>query len=276
MIRLYRAGGIPAGEMAASKGRAFFILQSLGDYTVVVEASGFKTAQKGVSVRVAVRAEVDMYVSRQSGSEDNAGVPGKAVLAPKAKEAFDKGLRALSEQKLDEADKYLGEAMKLAPGHPDVLYAQGVLYLKRHNWVQAQSVLEKATQLDPNHARAFAALGMAFSDQGKYDAAIAPLEKSLQLEPAGWETHWTLARAYYQSGKYEAALKMAQEAHAESNGKAPQIDLLIAQSLTAVGRYEDSAQILREFLKNYGDGPQAATARRWLARLSADGKIRPE
>src|SRR5215472_5031425 len=41
MIRLYRAGGIPAGEMAASKGRAFFILQSLGDYTVVVEASGF-------------------------------------------------------------------------------------------------------------------------------------------------------------------------------------------------------------------------------------------
>ena len=33
--------------------------------------------------------------------------------------------------------------MRLAPGHPDVLYVQGVLWLKQRNWVQAQDVLEK-------------------------------------------------------------------------------------------------------------------------------------
>lgn len=276
MVKLYRAGGIPGGQSAASKGRAFFILQTLGDYTVVVDAAGYKTAQKEVSVPVAVRAEIDVYVSRQSASEDNSGIPGKPLLAPRAKEAFEKGLQALSEDKLDDAEKYVSEAMKLAPGHPDILYMQGVLYLRRHNWTQAQSVLEKATQLDPSHAPAFAALGMALSDQGKYDAAIAPLEKSLQLNTHGWETHWTLGKAYYHHGQYEAALKMAQEALAESNGKAPEIDLLIAQSLTAVGRYEDSAQVLREYLKNHSNQPQAATARRWLERLTADGKIRPD
>jgi tetratricopeptide (TPR) repeat protein len=115
---------------------------------------------------------------------------------------------------------------------------------------------------------------MALSDQGKYDAAIAPLERSLQLDTGGWETHWTLAKGYYHHEQYDAALKMAQQALAESNGKAPEIDLLVAQSLTAVGRYEDAAQTLREFLKEHGDHPQAATARRWLQRLSADGKIR--
>ncbi len=47
----------------------------------------------------------------------------------------------------------------------------------------------------------------------------------------------------------------------------------MAQSLTAVGRYEDSAKELREFLKNHGDRPEAATARRYLERLAADGKI---
>ena len=276
MVKLYRAGGIPGGQSAASKGRAFFILQTLGDYTVVVDAAGYKTAQKEVSVPVAVRAEIDVYVSRQSASEDNSGIPGKPLLAPRAKEAFEKGLQALSEDKLDDAEKYVSQAMKLAPGHPDILYMQGVLYLRRRNWTQAQSVLEKATQLDPSHAPALAALGMALSDQGKYDAAIAPLEKSLQLDSHGWETHWTLGKAYYHHGQYEAALKMAQEALAESNGKAPEIDLLIAQSLTAVGRYEDSAQVLRQYLKNHGNQPQAATARRWLARLTADGKIRPD
>jgi Flp pilus assembly protein TadD len=274
-VKVYRSGGIPSGQGATSKGRAFFILSNLGDYTLVVEAVGYKTAQKEVSLPVAVRAEVDVYLTRQTASENGSEVPGKPLLAPKAKEALDKGLQALSEDKLDEAEKYAGEAIKLAPGHPDVLYLQGVVHLRRRNWPQAQTVLEKATQMDPSHAAALGALGMALSDQGKYDAAIAPLEKSLQLNGSAWETRWVLARAYYYQEQYEAALKAAQEALTDSNGKGPEIELLVAQSLTAVGRYEDSAQVLRDFLKKHADHPQAATARRWLQRLKADGKIRP-
>src|SRR5213082_3542609 len=257
-VKLLRGGGMPAGQSATSKGRAFFILQTLGDYTLVVEAPGYKAAQKDVSLPVAVRAEIDVYLTRQTASENGSEIPGKPLLAPKAKDAFDKGLQALSEDKLDDAEKFAGEAIRLAPGHPDVLYLQGVVYLRRRNWPQAQTVLEKATQLDPSHAQAFGALGMALSDQGKYGAAIAPLEK-----------------AYYHQQQYDAALKASQEALTDSNGKAPEIELLVAQSLTAVGRYEDSAQVLRDFLKKHGDDPQAATARRWLQRLSADGKIRP-
>jgi hypothetical protein len=41
-----------------------------------------------------------------------------------------------------------------------------------------------------------------------------------------------------------------------------------------VGQYEDSAKALREFLKNHGDRPEAATARRWLDGLAKNGKIR--
>jgi Tfp pilus assembly protein PilF len=274
MVKVYRSG-VPSDQGATRKGRAFFILNTLGDYTVVVDAPGYETTQKEVSVPVALKAEVDIYLKRVAASNESTGVPGKPLLAPKAKEAFDKGLQALSTDKLKEAEKYVGEAMRLAPGHPDVLYVQGVLDLKRHNFAEAQSVLEKATQIDPSHARAFAALGMALANEGKYDAAIAPLERSLQLDAAGgWETHWTLGKAYYQHEQYDEALKTSQQALVESNGKAPEIELLVAQSLTAVGRYEDSAQALREFLKKHGDRPEAATARRWLERLTASGKIR--
>jgi tetratricopeptide (TPR) repeat protein len=276
MVKIYRAG-VPSDQGATRKGRAFFILNGLGDYMVVVDAPGYETAQKEVAVPVALKAEVDVYLKRLAGANETAGVPGRPQLAPKAKEAFDKGLQALSADKLKEAEKYVGEAMQLAPGHPDVLYVQGVLDLKRHHWVEAQGVLEKATQIDPNHARAFAALGMALSNQGKYAAAIPPLERSLQLDVAGgWETHWALGKAYYQNGRYDEALKMSQQALAESNGKAPEVDMLAAQSLTAVGRYEDAGRVLREFLKNHGDRPEAANARRWLERLTADGKIARE
>jgi uncharacterized protein HemY len=72
------------------------------------------------------------------------------VLAPKAKQTLERGLEALRANKLDDAEKYLREAMRLAPGHPDVLYVQGVLYLRREKWQDAQAVLEKATQIDLN------------------------------------------------------------------------------------------------------------------------------
>ena len=274
MVKLYRDGATLSRQGETSRGRAMLVVNNLGEFTVIVEAPGYESAQKEVSVEVTGRTQVDVYLRRLSGGGSTAGVPGRPLLAPKAKAALEKGLQALSSDKMKEAEKYVGEAMRLAGGHPDVLYAQGVLSLKQRNWSQAQDAFEKATQIDPNHARAFAALGMALCDQGKYDAAIEPLEKSLQLDSAGtWETRWTLAKAYYRHEQYDEALKMSKEALAASNGKAPEIGLLVAQSLTAVGEYEDAAQVLREFLQTYKDHREATTARKWLERLTTSGKI---
>ena len=149
------------------------------------------------------------------------------------------------------------------------------MFLNKRNWAQAQSALEKASQMDTTNPRVFSALGMALVDQGNYDGAVGPLEKSLQLEPGAWETNWTLGKVYYHRQQYDQALKVSQLALTESNGKAPQVELLVAQALTAVGKYEDAAQTLRDFLKNYGDRAEAPTARRWLDGLASDGKIRP-
>lgn len=274
-VKVYHSGMLTAQE-ATSQGRAFFILHGLGDYVVTVEATGYKTVQKDISLRIAVRDEEDINLRSSSAPESGSSVPDEPLLAPKAKEALDKGLQALKDNKLDQAQKHLDEAMKLAPSHPDVLYGRAVLCLKRSDWSDAQSLLEKATQLDPKHAPALAALGMAFVNSGKFDQAIPPLQQSLALEPAKWETHWALAKAYYHQQQYEEALKESQEGWTECHGAAPEIQLLLAQSLTAVGRYEDAAQTLRDFLKNHPDGPRADTARRWLAQLAAETKARPD
>jgi thioredoxin-like negative regulator of GroEL len=275
MVKLYRDGTTLSRQGETSRGSAVLVVNNLGEFTVIVEAAGYESAQKQVSVQVSGRTQVDVFLRKLLPAGSSVGVPGRPVLAPKAKQALDKGLLALSADELDEAERYVGEATRLAPGHPDVLYVQGVLWLKQRNWVKAQDVLEKVTQIDLSHARAFAALGMALCDQGKCDAAIVPLEKSLQLDAAGaWETHWTLAKAYYQTARYDEALKMSKDALAASNGKAPEIALLVAKSLTAVGRYADAAQALREFVRDHGDRREAATARKWLERLTASGKIR--
>ena len=89
-----------------------------------------------------------------------------------------------------------------------------------------------------------------------------------------WDAHWTLAKAYYHQQNYDGALKESQDALNGSHGSAPDIELLLAQSLTAVGRYDEAAQALRAFLKNHAKDPSADKARRWLDRLTADGKIK--
>jgi len=265
--------GILADQTGLSHGRAFFGPLSFGDYTLVVEVNGFKPIQKDVNLSVAMRYEVDANLQPDSGDNAGAAASAKPLLAPKAKEALDKALKALSANKLSDCEKHLDEAAKLAPGHPDVLYVQGVLLLKQQHWALAQSALEKASQMDPTNARAFSALGMALEDEGKYDQAIAPLEKSLQLDAGAWEPQWVLGEAFYHLQQYDQALKASQLAWTQSNGKAPQAELLLAKAQTAVGKYEDAAQSLRDFLKHYGDRPEAPTAQRYLDRLASDGKI---
>ena len=274
MVKLFRGGTIPSGQAETSRGRAEFVVNTIGDFTVNVQAAGYASAQKEFSVGATGREQVDVYLRRADSSVANNTISGRALLAPKARKAVDDGFQSLANDNLSETVKHAAEAARLAPGHPDVLYLQGVLYLKQKEWSKAQDVLEKATQVDPSDAQAFAALGMALCDQGKYASAIPPLEKSMQLNPAAaWDTRWTLARAYYQHAQYDQALQMSQDALAASTGKAPEIQLLVAQSLTAVGRYDDAAQALRDFLREHSDRREAATARRWLDRLSASGKI---
>src|SRR5260221_596846 len=81
-VKLYH-DGVPADQGATSHGRAFFISRSLGNFTLIVEATGYKAAQKEVSLPVALKAEVDVYLQREQSANETVGVPGKPLLAPK-------------------------------------------------------------------------------------------------------------------------------------------------------------------------------------------------
>jgi Tfp pilus assembly protein PilF len=298
MVKLLRNGSLPSGQAETSRGHAVLVLNSLGDFTVVVKAAGFTDVQQDVSLHTNGREQIDIYLLRSS-PETAAAPPGRPLLAPKAKEAFDKSLQALASDHLDDAEKFARKAAELAPAHPDVLYLQGLLFMKQRNWPRAQVALEKSTQIDPAHSPAFAALGMTLCDQGNYTAAIAPLEKSLQLEQSlpsqkpqaeksgessrqtptqsqsssAWKTRWTLAKAYFETARYEQALDMSQQALATSRGQAPEIALLVAQSFTAIGRFQDAAQTLRDFLRDHPTQPQASIAQRWLTHLTNSAKL---
>jgi len=59
-----------------SKGRMFFILHSLGDFTVSVNAAGYKSGQKDVSVATATKYEVEVSLQRDAFSNVTPGPAG--------------------------------------------------------------------------------------------------------------------------------------------------------------------------------------------------------
>jgi tetratricopeptide (TPR) repeat protein len=270
-VKLYRMGSL-SQQTTTTKGRAVFILNGLGDYTIVADAIGYRSAQKEISVPIAVAAEDQITLQRDSRAEA-LGSDARPLLAPKAKESMDKALEALKKNKLDDAERFLDEAAKLAPNHPDILYLQGVVFLQRNQPEKARGFLEKAAQVDPKNARVLSALGMAFVNESRFDLAVAPLQHSLEIDPNSWDAHYALAKAFYNQEQFQGALQEAQKALGSSHGVEPAIELLMAQAQTAVGKFEDSAETLRTFLRLHPTDKGAATARRWLDRLIADGKV---
>src|SRR5690242_7559729 len=55
MVAIYKDGTTPAGQAGTSRGVATFVVRSLGDFTVVVEAAGYRKVVKEISVPTAQR-----------------------------------------------------------------------------------------------------------------------------------------------------------------------------------------------------------------------------
>src|SRR5579863_6407509 len=68
MVKLYRDGTIPSGQQETSRGSAVLFVNYLGDFNVIVEAAGYETIQKEVSVQVAGRMQVDVYLRRTTAA----------------------------------------------------------------------------------------------------------------------------------------------------------------------------------------------------------------
>jgi hypothetical protein len=109
-VKLYRMGSL-SGQMSTTQGRAVFILNQLGDYVIVADAVGYRSAQKEISVPIAVAAEEQIVLQRDS-SATALGLGARPLLAPKAKELTDKAVQALQENKLEQAGKLLDEASR--------------------------------------------------------------------------------------------------------------------------------------------------------------------
>ncbi len=76
-------------------------------------------------------------------------------------------------------------ALELAPGNPDVLTDQGVMYRELGQFDKAIANFEKANKLSPQHVQSLYNLGVVFAfDKKQIDKAVQAWTKVVEIAPA--------------------------------------------------------------------------------------------
>src|SRR5262249_33269962 len=196
--------GMPLGQASSVEGgQVTFQNVHTGTYHIEVEAAGYLEARADTVLPMTGAVFVEVYLKPKGNAEPVVlSGPEVPLLAPKARKEFDAGQRALSNGNLQEAQKHLENAARLAPSHPDVLYALGILYSRLNDLARAERYLGQSAELEPGQARTQAALGIVLANDHKFSEAEPPLGKALELDAKSWEARWALARCYYSERKF--------------------------------------------------------------------------
>lgn len=101
-----------------------------------------------------------------------------------ADEAKAKGNAAFSAGKFEDAVKYFGDAIALAPEN-HVLYSnRSAAYASLHKYQDALVDAKKTVELKPDWAKGFSRLGAAYVGLNDYEDAISAYKQGLQIDPA--------------------------------------------------------------------------------------------
>ncbi len=205
----------------------------------------------------------------------------------------EQGLKALAEQKFEEAARLFAQAVKadpsdsaalfhlalaesllgkdeeaiasyrrlleLKPGLYEAELNLGILLLRSRRPVEALAHLERAAGLRAGQPRAYLHWGLALLEAGRYQEARSKLAEALKLDPTAPMAHLGLARALLKLDSYDEAEKHFRKA-AELDPALREGLRELAAALEAKGERERAIAMYREF-------PEDLAARERLGHL---------
>jgi tetratricopeptide (TPR) repeat protein len=261
--------GQPAAD-AYTRQDGTFDISNIPNGTYEVRAvMGLQEAHERVDIRggsgnVNLRfapAEAGDAGGRDSVSVAQLKVPGKA------RDAFKKAQAAMGKQKLDEAAKYVDEALTAYPEYSDALTLRGVLKLDAGKAAAALEDLDHAIKADSANSMAYIAMGAAYNSLEKYDDALRTLDRGSSLGPSAWQAYFEMGKAFMGKGSFDAALRQLNKAEDLGPKDYVLIHLVKAHALLGMKNYSEAMAELQWYLDKAPADQQSAEARQTLEKV---------
>jgi tetratricopeptide (TPR) repeat protein len=131
----------------------------------------------------------------------------KSDIIKQAKRAFERGEKALDNDKYDEAIAAFNEAIKLYPNYAEAYVYRGDAYnFGKKNYDKAIADYTEAIRLNPKNGDYYDRRGNAYSEKKDYERAIADQTKAIELEPRNASFYGSRCWAYGNKGDYDKAI----------------------------------------------------------------------
>jgi tetratricopeptide (TPR) repeat protein len=166
---------------------------------------------------------------------------------PASADAFQRGLAALQENRLEDAFVELSTAEKERPTDARVRNFRGILLARMGRNAEAASEYQEATRLDPLLEDAYRNLGFLRWTDHQSGPARESLERAIKLSPNDAFAHYYLARVELDAGHYEPAFRELELSHQPW----PAEFGFLTQAATgyvALGRTEDARKTLKQLV----------------------------
>jgi tetratricopeptide (TPR) repeat protein len=165
-------------------------------------------------------------------------------------DAFQRGLRALKDNRLEDAFVELGTAEREHPDDAGVRNIRGILLVRMGKNAEAAAEYQEALRLDPLLEDAYRNLGFLRWTERELESARGALERAVKLSPDDSFAHYYLGRVELDARRYEQAfheLELSRQPFPEDPG----FLLQATTGYVALGRTENG----RKFLQQLGKLP---------------------
>lgn len=192
--------------------------------------------------------------------------------APKsARKEFEKGSRALSENKDQEARNHLQKAVSVYPCYARARIALADLDLAENKPDDAETSLKKAVQCDGGFLKPFSQLGQLYYKQRKLQASDEILTQGLRLFPSSWLLHYQHGAVLFDEGKYPEAVRAFEIAVASNPVMPAEFHAHLANAYLKTGNREKALVEIETYLRLEPNGKYAASSRQVAQALKSQG-----
>lgn len=123
---------------------------------------------------------------------------------------YEKAVIAMKYELLDEAIKYLNQALALDSNHYESYNLLGLIHFKKQNFFQAASAYEKCLELRPDQPEVHNNLGFVYQELELPDKAEEEYKKAYSIDE-NFNASFSLAKIYFGQNKLELALDYVQK-----------------------------------------------------------------
>lgn len=218
----------------------------------------------------ASQVEVGTIVLTKMGTAQGPTVSVNAMTVPKdAHEAFEKGRKAGTDKKFDEAVAQLNKAVGIFPQYAAAWSLLGEIHRLQNQFEPARAEYAKAMAADPKFVSPYFGLAAMAVVENKWTDAAQLTDQLIQLNSTAYPlAYFFNAAANLNLGKLDAAELSARKfQQVDRTHTRPDIALLLANILTGKHQYAEAAQLYRDYLVLKPDAPNAEALKKEAQRL---------